>query len=120
MLGGRNFATVTPPSTASDPSAGATPLHSGAHKRRVRTQFRYHDSEFRCGQLNILVALTDIGPGDGATMIVPGRCAPAPTLTSIASRRTSPLPHQRTTAPLFKKDTRPPRSPQLPASFVVF
>lgn len=49
-----------------------TRLHSGAHKRRIRTQFRYHNSEFRCGQINILLALTDVGPGDGATMTVPG------------------------------------------------
>jgi hypothetical protein len=46
--------------------------HSGAHKRRIRTQFRYHNGEFRCGEINILLALTEIGPGDGATMVVPG------------------------------------------------
>jgi len=50
----------------------ATRIHSGAHKRRIRTQFRYHDNQFRCGQINILLALTDIGPGDGATMVIPG------------------------------------------------
>jgi len=58
-----NFATITPPATAENPKAGATGMHSGAHKRRVRTQFRYHDGEFSCGQLNILIALTNIGPG---------------------------------------------------------
>jgi hypothetical protein len=47
-------------------------LHSGAHKRRIRTQYRYHNGEFRCGQINILLALTDIGPGDGPTMLIPG------------------------------------------------
>ncbi len=47
-------------------------LHSGAHKRRIRTQYRYHDEEFRCGQINVLLALTDIGPGDGPTMLIPG------------------------------------------------
>ena len=62
-----NFATVTPPSTLEEPRAGATGMHSGAHKRRVRTQFRYHDGEFSCGQLNILIALTDIGPGGART-----------------------------------------------------
>ena len=51
---------------------GATRLHSGAHKRRIRTQFRFHNNQFRCGQINILLALTDIGPGDGATMVIPG------------------------------------------------
>ena len=25
-----------------------------------------------CGQVNILIALTDIGPGDGGTMLIPG------------------------------------------------
>jgi hypothetical protein len=53
------------------PGAG-TRLHSGAHKRRIRTQFLYHNAEFRCGQINILLALSDVGPGDGATMVVPG------------------------------------------------
>lgn len=47
-------------------------LHSGAHKRRIRTQYRYHDGEFRCGQINILLAMTDIGAGDGPTMLIPG------------------------------------------------
>ncbi len=47
-------------------------LHSGAHKRRIFTQFRYHDGEFRCGQVNIMMALNDWGLGDGVTMVVPG------------------------------------------------
>ena len=50
----------------------ATRLHSGAHKRRVYTQYRFHNNQFRCGQVNIILALNDIGPGDGATMVVPG------------------------------------------------
>lgn len=50
----------------------ATRMHSGAHKRRIRTQFRFHNNAFRCGQINILLALNDIGPGDGATMVIPG------------------------------------------------
>ncbi len=50
----------------------AIQLHSGGHKRRIRTQFRFHNSQFRCGQVNVLLALTDIGPGDGATMVIPG------------------------------------------------
>ena len=45
----------------------ATRIHSGAHKRRIRTQFRYHDGQFRCGQINILLALSD-----GPTMVIPG------------------------------------------------
>jgi hypothetical protein len=51
---------------------GATRIHSGAHKRRIRTQFRYHNNAFRCGQINILFALNDVGLGDGATMVIPG------------------------------------------------
>ena len=50
----------------------ATRLHSGAHKRRTYTQFRFHNNRFRCGEVNIILALNDIGPGDGATMVVPG------------------------------------------------
>lgn len=46
-------------------------LHSGGHERTKRTQFRCHNGKFHCGQINILMALTDIGPGDGATMVVP-------------------------------------------------
>lgn len=65
-----NFAIVMKGSDSNGASGGATPLHSGGHKRRVRTQFRYHDGEFRCGQISLLVALTDIGEGDGATIVV--------------------------------------------------
>ena len=47
-------------------------LHSGAHKRRIRTQFRYHNGFFRCGQINILLALRDMDVEDGPTMVIPG------------------------------------------------
>ena len=47
-------------------------IHSGGHCRSKRNQFRYHNGGFMCGQVNILIALTDIGPGDGATMVIPG------------------------------------------------
>jgi hypothetical protein len=46
-------------------------LHSGGHVGVKRNQFRYHNGRFQCGQVNILMALTDIGPGDGATMVIP-------------------------------------------------
>lgn len=49
----------------------AISLHSGGHDRAKRVQFRYHDGKFFCGQINVLIALTDIGPGDGGTMIIP-------------------------------------------------
>lgn len=46
-------------------------LHSGGYWGTKRNQFRYHNGRFQCGQVNILMALTDIGPGDGATMVIP-------------------------------------------------
>lgn len=49
----------------------AIPLHSGGHTHCMRTQYHVHNGRFHCGQVNALIALTDIGPGDGATMIVP-------------------------------------------------
>ena len=47
-------------------------IHSGGDSRRIRTQFRFHNGEFRCGMINILVALTEIGEGDGPTVVIPG------------------------------------------------
>jgi len=47
-------------------------LHSGGHTHTKRNQFHYHNGRFHCGQVNILLALTDIGPGDGGTMVIPG------------------------------------------------
>ena len=60
-----NFASIRGPGQAIG-------LHSGGHERVTRCQFRYHDGKFHCGQINILMALNDIGPGDGATMLIPG------------------------------------------------
>ena len=56
----------------STPEGEGTSIHSGGHKRTKRTQFRHHRGDFHCGQVNVLVALNDIRPGDGATMAVPG------------------------------------------------
>jgi hypothetical protein len=53
-------------------SGGYFPVHSGGYRGAVRGQYRYKDGVFRCGQVNILLALTDIGTGDGGTMVVPG------------------------------------------------
>lgn len=48
-------------------------IHSGGHLRRTRTQFLYHDGQFHCGMINILLALTDITEiGDGPTVVIPG------------------------------------------------
>lgn len=60
-----NFFTIRGPGEA-------IPLHSGAHDRAKRMQYRYHNGRFMCGQVNVLMAFTDIGPGDGATMVIPG------------------------------------------------
>ena len=51
---------------------GYFPIHSGGHDAVVRNQFRFMNGVFRCSQVNILLALTDIGPGDGGTMVIPG------------------------------------------------
>lgn len=51
---------------------GAQRMHSGGHVGTIRTQYRHHAGHFHCGQINVLMAMTDIGPGDGATMVVPG------------------------------------------------
>ena len=47
-------------------------LHSGNHFGIKRNQFRVLNGKFLCGQVNVLIALTDIGPGDGGTMLIPG------------------------------------------------
>ncbi len=48
------------------------PLHAGGENICKRMAFRYHNGRFQCGQVNVLFAFTDIGPGDGATMVIPG------------------------------------------------
>lgn len=60
-----NFAWVRGPSKA-------TGMHSGGHENVKRTQFQCKNGRFQCGQVNILIALSDMGPGDGTTMVVPG------------------------------------------------
>ncbi len=60
-----NFAWVRGPGKA-------TRMHSGGVDGVKRTQFRYRNGRFQCGQINILIALTNMGPGDGTTMVIPG------------------------------------------------
>jgi len=60
-----NFASIRGPGEAIG-------LHSGGHEAVKRCQYRYHNGDFSCGQINILMAFNDVGPGDGATMVVPG------------------------------------------------
>jgi len=60
-----NFASIRGPGEAIG-------LHSGPVPWTKRTQFHVRNQEFNCGQINILMALNDIGPNDGATMVIPG------------------------------------------------
>ena len=53
-------------------SGGHHPAHSGGYRGAMRGQYRYANGVFRCGQCNIILALTDIHEGDGPTMVVPG------------------------------------------------
>ena len=53
-------------------SGGHHPVHSGGFQGALRGKYSLDNGLFRCGQVNILMALTDIGEGDGATMVVPG------------------------------------------------
>ena len=59
-----NFANVRGPGEAIG-------IHSGNHEGIQRNHYRYQDGKFHCSQVNILIALTKIGPGDGGTVIIP-------------------------------------------------
>lgn len=47
-------------------------LHSGADNACKRNQYRVMNGKMMVGQVNVLMALSDIGPGDGGTMLIPG------------------------------------------------
>lgn len=47
-------------------------LHSGGNEQIKRNQYRFLNGQFMCCQVNVITALTDIGPGDGGTMLIPG------------------------------------------------
>jgi len=47
-------------------------MHSGAHAVTKRNSYRVMNQNFMAMQVNVLMALRDIGPGDGGTMILPG------------------------------------------------
>ncbi len=53
-------------------SGGLHPVHSGGYRGALRGKYHYEHGLFRAGQCNVLLALCDIGPGDGATMVIPG------------------------------------------------
>jgi hypothetical protein len=46
--------------------------HSGGHLAWFTTLFRHHTGAWMLGQVNTIIALTKIGPGDGCTVVVPG------------------------------------------------
>jgi hypothetical protein len=50
----------------------AIPIHGGGHDLCRRMGYAYHNGRFSSGQVNVLMALTDTGPGDGETMLIPG------------------------------------------------
>ena len=72
-------------------SGGHHPVHSGGFGTPVRGQYRCEHGLFRCGQVNVILALTDIGPNDGATMIIPGS-------------HKSNFPHPRTSDPSYRPE----------------
>ena len=48
-------------------------IHCGGHAPLSYLTFRQHNTgEWMVGQINVLMALNDIGPGDGPTVLVPG------------------------------------------------
>ncbi|MEM7029725.1 MAG: phytanoyl-CoA dioxygenase family protein [Chloroflexota bacterium] len=48
-------------------------IHCGGHVPMSYLTFRQHNTgEWMVGQINVLMALEDVGPGDGATALVPG------------------------------------------------
>jgi len=59
-----NFANVRGPGEAIG-------IHSGNPEGLQRNRYWYQDDKFHCSQVNILLALTDIGKGDGGTVVIP-------------------------------------------------
>lgn len=53
-------------------TGGYIPIHSGGDNVRFTGLFHWQNGAWAVGQINILMALTDVGPGDGATTIVSG------------------------------------------------
>ena len=53
-------------------AGGHHPVHSGGFQGALRGAYHYNHGVFRCGQCNVILALTDVGPEDGSTMVVPG------------------------------------------------
>ncbi len=95
--------------TSQRTSGGFHGLHSGRYKGALRGKYLYENGQFTCGQVNILMALTDIGEGDGATTIIPGSHKanlPLPDLREyhIGGGKTDQLPEGAIEARLKKGD----------------
>tara|TARA_B100001540_G_scaffold178150_1_gene157151 strand:+ start:517 stop:1347 length:831 start_codon:yes stop_codon:yes gene_type:complete len=60
-----NFANIRGPGEAIG-------IHSGNPEGIKRNNYRYQNGKFHCSQVNILIALNNIGSGDGGTVIIPG------------------------------------------------
>ncbi len=52
-------------------AGGHHPVHSGGFRGALRGAYHYKDGVFRVGQCNVIIAWTDVKPGDGPTMVVP-------------------------------------------------
>ena len=53
-------------------SGGFIPIHSGGNHVRFTSTFRSYYGAWMVGQINVLMALTDVSYGDGCTTVVPG------------------------------------------------
>ena len=53
-------------------SGGHHPVHSGGYRSSTRGAYGFNNGVFRCGQCNVILALSDVGPEDGPTMVIPG------------------------------------------------
>ncbi len=53
-------------------AGGHHPVHSGGFRGALRGAYHYSSGVFRCGQCNVILGISAVGPGDGPTMIVPG------------------------------------------------
>jgi len=59
-----NFANIRGPGEAIG-------IHSGNHEGLQRNHYRYQNGKFHSAQVNILLAINDIGKGDGGTVVIP-------------------------------------------------
>lgn len=93
--------------TSQRTAGGYHGLHSGRYHGALRGKYLCENGIFACGQVNILMALTDIGEGDGATVVVPGSHKanfPVPQGTTEKAYRHGEFPDYAIEARLKKGD----------------